>query len=84
MRSPFESNPAAAATDKGPLCSLFSILAKRGARRTSVSQLTQPDRGATAERGHITIRNRSAHEAFAADGYGKPEAEYRRVLGPMR
>ena len=36
------------------------------------------------ERGSITVRNRGALEDFAADAYGKPEAEYRRLVGPMR
>lgn len=35
------------------------------------------------ERGHITIRNRRALEEFAGDAYGKPEAEYDRLIGPM-
>lgn len=34
-----------------------------------------------AERGFITIRNRAALEEFAADAYGAPEIEYRRMLG---
>ncbi len=32
------------------------------------------------QRGLITIRNRSALEEFARDAYGKPEAEYRRLM----
>ena len=36
-----------------------------------------------ADRGFITIRNRAALEEFAGDAYGPPEAEYRRLLGPM-
>jgi len=34
-----------------------------------------------AERGVITIRDRRAMEDFARDAYGKPEEEYRRLLG---
>lgn len=34
-----------------------------------------------AERGYITIRDRRALEEFARDAYGKPEEEYRRLLG---
>ena len=34
-------------------------------------------------RGFITITNRAALESFAGDAYGKPEAEYIRLLGPM-
>jgi CRP-like cAMP-binding protein len=33
-----------------------------------------------SRRGMITIRNRSALEEFAYDAYGKPEAEYRRLM----
>ena len=36
-----------------------------------------------SERGYVTIRNRKALEEFAADSYGRPEAEYRRLIGPM-
>ena len=34
-------------------------------------------------RGFVTISNRAALEEFAGDAYGKPEAEYRRLLGPL-
>ena len=37
-----------------------------------------------AERGIITMRDRPALEAFAADAYGRPEAEYERLIGPLR
>ena len=37
-----------------------------------------------AERGWITVRNRAALEEFAGDAYGVPEAEYGRLLGPLR
>jgi CRP-like cAMP-binding protein len=36
-----------------------------------------------SDRGLVTIRDRVALEAFAADAYGIPEAEYARLLGPM-
>ena len=36
-----------------------------------------------AERGWVTVRDRAGLEAFAADAYGRSEAEYRRLLGPM-
>jgi hypothetical protein len=29
----------------------------------------------------VIIRNREALEAFAHDGYGKPEAEYQQLFG---
>ena len=37
-----------------------------------------------SERNCIIIRNRGGLERFAGDAYGKPEAEYRRLLGSMR
>ncbi|MDM9623295.1 Crp/Fnr family transcriptional regulator [Rhizobium sp. AC44/96] len=33
-----------------------------------------------SERGNIIVRNRAAMEDFAHDAYGKPEAEYRRLM----
>ena len=36
------------------------------------------------ERGCITVRDRRGLEAFAADAYGRPEDEYRRLIGPIR
>jgi CRP-like cAMP-binding protein len=36
-----------------------------------------------SERGCIIIRNRRALEDFAGDAYGKPEAEYRRLMGSL-
>jgi CRP-like cAMP-binding protein len=37
-----------------------------------------------SERGVILIRDRKALEAFAADAYGTPEAQYARLLGEFR
>nr|WP_274602218.1 helix-turn-helix domain-containing protein [Sphingomonas sp. CFBP 8760] len=36
-----------------------------------------------AERGRIVIRDRDKLEELAGDGYGIPEAEYRRLIGPI-
>ena len=36
-----------------------------------------------SERGSIVVRNRIALEEFARDAYGRPEAEYRRLIGSM-
>ncbi len=36
-----------------------------------------------AGRGCVTVRNRGALEQFAGDAYGKPEAVYRELVGPM-
>ena len=35
------------------------------------------------ERGYVHIRNRAAMERFAGDSYGKPEEEYRKLIGPF-
>ena len=35
------------------------------------------------ERGYVHIRNRAAMERFAGDCYGKPEEEYRKLIGPL-
>jgi CRP-like cAMP-binding protein len=34
-------------------------------------------------RGYITILDRAALETFAADAYGRPEEEYRRLIGAI-
>lgn len=34
-------------------------------------------------RGRVTVLDRARLEAFAQDAYGKPEAEYRRLIGPF-
>jgi hypothetical protein len=36
-----------------------------------------------SERGLIVIRNREAMKDFAKDAYGRPEEEYRDLLGVM-
>lgn len=36
-----------------------------------------------ARRGQITIRSRARLERVAGPSYGLPEAEYRRLIGPM-
>lgn len=58
-----------------------------GVRRPSVTTALHALEGhgyIRAERGCITVRNRAALEAFAGDAYGLPEAEYARLIGPMR
>lgn len=37
-----------------------------------------------ASRGLVAIRDRAGLEELAADAYGKPEAEYERIIGPLR
>ena len=56
-------------------------------RRSSVTLATQMIEGTgviKAERGLITIRNRSALEDLAGTSYGTPEREYERIIGPFR
>ena len=36
-----------------------------------------------ATRGHINVRDRAKLEEAAAGSYGVPEAEYRRLCGPI-
>jgi CRP-like cAMP-binding protein len=36
-----------------------------------------------SSRGKVIVRNRAALEEFAHDAYGRPEAEYRRLIGEM-
>ncbi len=55
-----------------------------GVRRPSVTQALHVLEGhklIQSERGCVTIRNRVALEEMAGEAYGKPEAEYRRLIG---
>jgi hypothetical protein len=56
-----------------------------GVRRPSVTIALHSLEGlgfTRATRGQVTIRNRLDLEEFA--GFGKPEAEYMRLIGPLR
>ena len=56
-------------------------------RRPSITTALHVLEGAgliRAGRGCISIKDRRGLEEFAADAYGKPESEYRRLIGPMR
>ncbi len=58
-----------------------------GVRRPSVTTALHELEGKHLigmDRGYITVRRREALEEFAADAYGRPEQEYRRLVGPMR
>jgi CRP-like cAMP-binding protein len=72
-------------SDEIPLTHEFLslMLAVRRPSVTTALHVLEGNRFIRAERGHVTIRNRTALEEFAGDGYGKPEAEYRRLIGPM-
>jgi CRP-like cAMP-binding protein len=54
-----------------------------GVRRPSVTtalHLLEGEHLIRARRGRITVRDRAALEAYARDAYGRPEAEYRRLM----
>lgn len=58
-----------------------------GVRRPSVTIALHSLEGLgfiKATRGLVTMRSRSALEEFAGMAYGMPEAEYRRLIGPLR
>lgn len=62
---------------------ISTMLAVRRPSITTSLHVLEGNRLIRSERGHIIIRDRPALEAFAADGYGKPEAEYRRLIGTL-
>lgn len=57
------------------------MLAVRRPSVTTALHILEGQRLIRAERGRISIRDRSALENFAGDAYGKPEQEYRRLIG---
>ena len=59
------------------------MLAVRRASVTTALQTLEGNRFIRAERGYVMIVNRAALEDFAGEAYGAPEAEYRRLLGPL-
>ena len=63
---------------------LAIMLAVRRPTVTTALHVLEGNGFIAAERGYITMRNRDAMERFAQDAYGKPEAEYRRLIGPLR
>lgn len=60
------------------------MLAVRRPSVTTALHVLEGNRFIIAERGHITIRDRKRLEEFAGDAYGRPEAEYERLVGPLR
>ena len=59
---------------------LSLMLAVRRPSVTTSLHLLEGNGFIRAERGNIIIRNRAGLEEFAHDAYGKPEAEYRRLM----
>ena len=72
-------------SDEIPLTHEFMslMLAVRRPSVTNALHVLEGNGFIRAERGQIAIRNRRAMEEFAGDAYGKPEAEYQRLLGPL-
>jgi CRP-like cAMP-binding protein len=60
---------------------LSIMLAVRRPSVTTALHVLEGNGFIRSERGCIIIRNRRALEEFAGDAYGKPEAEYRRLMG---
>lgn len=56
-------------------------LAVRRPSVTTALHILEGQKLIRAERGRIAIRDRAALEQFAGDAYGKPEEEYRRLIG---
>ncbi len=63
---------------------LSIMLAVRRPSVTTALHVLEGNRFLRAERGVITVTNRQALEEFAHDTYGPPEAEYARLIGPLR
>ncbi|MFB4373564.1 Crp/Fnr family transcriptional regulator [Agrobacterium sp. CR_3] len=57
------------------------MLAVRRPSVTTALHVLEGNHFIRSERGRIVIRNRPAMEEFARDAYGKPEEEYRRLVG---
>ena len=62
---------------------LSLMLAVRRPSVTTALHVLEGNGFIRAERGYITIRDRRGLEEFARDAYGRPEAEYRRLIGPL-
>ena len=60
------------------------MLAVRRPSVTTALHVLEGNRFVRASRGMITIRDRHGLEEFAGDAYGRPEAEYERLIGPLR
>ena len=56
------------------------MLSVRRPSTTNALHILEGHRLIRSGRGVVEIRNRAALQAYAADAYGKPEAEYRRLL----
>jgi hypothetical protein len=59
------------------------MLAVRRPSVTTALHVLEGKKLIRSERGRITIRDRAGLQASAGDAYGKPEEEYRRLLGEI-
>ncbi|MBW6425413.1 Crp/Fnr family transcriptional regulator [Rhizobium sp. XQZ8] len=59
------------------------MLAVRRPSVTNAIHILEGNKLVRAERGRITIRDRRGLEEFAGGAYGKPEEEYRRLIGQI-
>lgn len=59
------------------------MLAVRRPSVTTALHVLEGNRFIYAERGLITMRDREALEEFASDAYGRPEAEWRRLMADL-
>lgn len=62
---------------------LSIMLAVRRPSVTTALHVLEGNGFIQAERGYITVRDRHGLEDFARDSYGRPDAEYRRLIGPL-
>jgi CRP-like cAMP-binding protein len=60
------------------------MLAVRRPSVTTALHVLEGNHFIRSERGWVTICDRKGLEEFAQDAYGKPEAEYDRLIGSMR
>jgi CRP-like cAMP-binding protein len=74
------------ASDDIPLTHEFLsiMLAVRRPSVTTALHVLEGNGFIRSERGYVVVRNRHALEDFAKDAYGKAEAEYKKLIGPMR
>jgi CRP-like cAMP-binding protein len=59
------------------------MLSVRRPSVTTALHILEGNKLLRAERARITIRDRRGLQAFAGDAYGKPEEEYRRLIGDL-
>lgn len=59
------------------------MLSVRRPSVTTALHILEGNKLLRAERARITIRDRKGLEEFAGDAYGKPEEEYRRLIGEL-